>query len=238
MPISSGHLGSSAGTHCRALLPSLNLTRRVMESICTSSLGSAQSIIATGNATAEQSQEALGECDFSDVDDCVRRGGKEAMDCVSRSDGGGIQRWPINTLDNMQLGERDSDTEEYVAPRFPAAAGSEARVATVAAMMDDIEPKRAAVIIWRGNSISSSSGDDSDNDNYLDLETNDGVSISRPPICTDDYGDAAMRIAMLNSNDECRAEVLAIDPNSSANFGSIDISPEDWLQVAEDVITS
>lgn len=233
-------LRSSRFQRCHSLwcphsLP--KLTRRVMESICTLSVRSAQAIIATGNATVEQSQGALDECDFSGADGCVRRGGEEAMDCVSRSEWGNIQRRPTNTVDKMQLTARESDIEEYVAPCIPAATGSEAHVATVAAMLDDIEPTRAVTIIGRVSSTSSSGGGDSENGKYLDLETDDGFNISQPPACAGEDDDQAMLMAILNSNDECRADVSVIDPSCGTMYGSNDISPEDWLQVAEDVIS-
>lgn len=152
------------------------------------------------------------------------------MDSVSALARGDPKRRSISDVkDYIQHPARESATTVVIPD---ACCGGEAHAATVEVPVGENKPT-TSLLPFRVNS--SSGSNDRGSDGCLSVEDSGTANIAPLPACGDEIEDQAALIMAMEWHQEGWADGSFIGISSSSMDDSIDISPEDWLHVAENL---
>lgn len=205
-----------------------------MEALCRLPSRSTGPTATTGDADAEQPGGASKECYISVGDHDRREGDQMNSESLSAKDD--FQMWPINeTGDEPRRSAQENGIAAASSSPTPAAFGDEIRVATAEPLSSSTKYTVATSTFGK---CESSGGSNTNSNEYLSTEQNETVNISSLRIGDGEIEDQAMMMMMAELQQEGWADDSFIDGSSSIINNYIDISPEDWLHVAEDALPS
>lgn len=157
------------------------------------------------------------------------------MDTVPLSGWGDIHRWPNYRKGKEGPFPAQGGINTAVVPYYPPIAfGDETHLATLGASKyssSSTEAEPTFGISGNGGDINTSSY------KCPVVGGKETVNIAPPQVRLGEMEDQAMMKMMMESHQESSTDSSFIHANSSCVDDSIDISPEDWLQVAKDELS-
>lgn len=205
-----------------------------MEALCRLPSRSPGSTATAGSVETEQSGGASGENHISAGDH--DRGEGDLMNSESLSANDDFQMWPINeTGDETQPSAQENDIAAGLSSPTPGACGDEDHVATAESLSSNTEYTGDTSPFGEGE---GSGGSSTNSNECLSTGKNKAFNISPLPISDGRIEDQAMMMVMAELQQEGWAEDSFIGGSNNSISSYIDISPEDWLQVAKDALPS
>lgn len=196
---------------------------------------SQQCIDTAGKAAAAEPCGVSCEYDISVAGNHDRGGGEGGVDTLRLSGWDVIhRRSTYGKCDDAHFPAQGDVNAAVVPSSPPIAFGDETHLATLEASEDN----RASTVAKPTFGVSGS-GRDSKNSSYkcLVVGGNEKVKITPPQVRMGEMENQAMMMVMESHQESWADSSFIHTNNSSCVDGSIDISPEDWLQVANDALS-
>lgn len=204
-----------------------------MEALCRLPSRSGGSTATAGSVETEQSGGVSGE-NYVSIGD--------PMNSESRSANDDYQMWPIDEIgDGTQRSAQESDIAAALSSSTPGARDDEVRIATAESLSSNTEYEGATSTFEKDEISDGSDFNINSNSNEcLSTEENEAFNVSPLRVSDGSIEDQAMMMVMAELQQEGWTDDSFIGGSSNnIDISSyIDISPEDWLQVAQDALPS